>query len=305
MNTRRWSPGALLAALACGALLGVPTTTAAQSTEDLLAQRRLEYRAARDAHEAARSAFSVVERQFSSALEEVTRARRSGDEQALERAFALVQDRSAPYRDQEERVNEARERLDRARQALIDIITVRLEELLAQMDAASSSQERARLDLLWRDLSNELEELEAEAQGALRLNPVVLPEITFDPRDGPMELEAKAQLLERRAAAADTVIQRVDREIQSLRDRERMERTRRDFLAATGRFDDTRVPVVTARPPGAGEISPDSTGAQGRPLTLEERIQELEAYRKQLESYRDQLLIRAQLFRQRIGWVAS
>ena len=47
---------------------------------------------------------------------------------------------------------------------------------------------------------------------------MVLPEITFDPRDGPDELEAKAQILDRHAAVADTVIESLDEDIEALRE---------------------------------------------------------------------------------------
>ena len=284
-------------ALASG--VAVPELSA-QATGSVLAERRLEYRAARDAWEAARSAFSVVERQFSAALEQVGRARRSGDDDALEDAFALAQDRSVPYRAQEARVEDARDRLDEARQALINVITVRLGELLAQLDEASSAAARAQLDARWQDLRNEQQELEAEdGDDDLQVMPVILPEITFDPRDGPEELEAKAQILERLAAVADTVVGNLDQERETLTTRLRIERQRQDFLAGTDRFDDIRVPVVTN--PGSGErpAAADSTMAS-RPLTLEERLEALERYREQLVSYRDQLLIRARQFRERV-----
>jgi hypothetical protein len=289
----------LLAVAMAVATLGSARPAAGQSTEEVLVQRRLEYQAAKDAYEAARSAFSVVERQFSAALEQVGRARRAGDDAALEDAYALAQDRSAPYSSQEERVNEARQRVAEARRALIDVITVRLGELFDRMDQATSAQERNELDALWRDLRNEQEELEDEQGGGLTLTPVVLPEITFDPRDGPEELEAKAQLLDRRAAVADTIIADVDDRIDALNERLRIERQRRDFLANADRFDDTRVPVVSSEGAGERPAAADSTVAN-RPVTLEERLQALQGYREQLVSYRDQLLIRARQFRERV-----
>lgn len=285
--------------LGAGAAVSAPAPTAAQTTQEVLGDRRLEYRAARDAYEAALSAFSVVERRFSAALEEVGRARRSGDEDALEEAFAQAQDRSVPLRAQESRVEEARERLAAAREALVDVITVRLGELLALMDQASSARERADLDALWRDLANEQDRLEAEAGGEPTLMPVVLPEIAFDPRDGPDELEAKAQILERHAAVADTVIDSLDDDIEALQDRLRIERQRRDFMAATDRFDDTRVPVVSGSGSGERPAAADSTVAN-RPETLEERLERLRGYREQLVAYRTQLEVRARQFRQRV-----
>jgi hypothetical protein len=292
--------GALVAAALA---LGAPTGAAAQLTEQVVAQRRLEFRAARSAYDAALGAFNVVDRQFSAALEEVNAARRSGDTGRLERAYALAQDRSVPHRDQEIRLKEAGRALVAARQALIDALAARMEQLVREMDAAPGAQQRAQLNALFTDHQAELQALEAEGEGTFRLEPVVLPEITFDPRDGRDELLAKAELLERRAVVADTLIRYTERQIQSLDQRLRTERQRRDFLAGAERFDDTRVPVVTGAPAGERTAARDSTVAGGRPMTLEERIQLHRDYLGQLQAYRDQLLIRAQQFRRAVGAV--
>jgi hypothetical protein len=266
-------------------------------------QRRLEFRQARADYDAALAAFSVVEQQWSAALEEVNRARRSGDEDALESAFAAAQDRAGPLRGQDQRVEEARGALDARRQVLVQVITLRLEQLVAQMDAAASRQQRTELDLLFRDAQNELRALEAEAEDTFRLEPVVLPEVTFDPRDGPDDLRSKAQLLERQAADIDTLLVDTDRRMEALGSRLRIQRQRGDLLAGVERFDDTRVPVVVGAP-AAGGVPADSAGVGTRPLTLEERIEELRIYRAQMEAYRDQLLIKAETFRRRIRSVA-
>ena len=296
-----WPLGVLLAA---GLSVGTPCGSRAQSAEQLVVQRRLELRAARGAYEAARSAFDVVERQFAAALEEVNQARRSGDNDRLERASALAQDRSVPARDQESRLKEAGQALVRAREALILALDARMEELVRQMDATPSSQQRGQLNALYGDLQAELQSLEAEAGGTIRLEPVVLPEISFDPRDGPDDLRSKAELLERHAVIADTVIQNTERQIEQLGGRLRRERQQRDFLASADRFDDTRVPVVTGAPTGARAAARDSTVAGALPLSLEERIQILRDYVSQLQTRRDQLRIRAEQFRRRVGAVA-
>lgn len=294
-----------LAGLVCLAA-GAGAAAGAQTVEDVLLQRRLQYRAAKAEVESARSAAAVYEADFAAALEAADRARRAGDADARERALALAQDRSGPVRSQAQRVEEAVEVLDAAREALISIITVRMEQLVDRLNSASSAAERTRLDRIFQDLSNELQALEDEAGDDLRLDPVALPEVRFDPRDGPEELEIKAQLLERRAAIADSAIAEVDRDIGRLEDRLRIQRQRRDFLAGTDRFDDTRLPVVTGGNPGERTPAPaDSTAAPARPLTLEERIAQARLYRQQLEGYRDQLLVRARTFRQAIRLITS
>jgi hypothetical protein len=284
-----------MAVMAC--LLGLlPALLEAQTTAEALVDRRLEYAQAVAEHEAARRAFEVVERRFAVALSDVDAARRSGNDDALEQALAIAQQRSLPVRDRGNRVTEASERLEEARLALVGILTVRLAELVARM-ATATGQEADQLDALWRDYNNELETLESEGDDPLRLDPVVLPEITFDQRDLPEEREAKAQLLERYAAMADSAIESYERQIGGLEDRLRQERQRQDFLARTGRFGDTP-PVVSTRPVGEPPVqATDSTGAPVNPPTLEERIEELRAYQEAFATYRDQLLFRADQFR--------
>ncbi len=289
----------------CAVVLGSATAVEAQSTEARLVQRRLEYRAARDQWESARSAVLVFEADFASALEAAERARRRGDDDARERALAVAQERSGPLRSQTQRVEDAADDLDRARTALIEVIAVRMENLVDDMRQASSRRERDRLDVLFRDLRNELAQLEDEIGSRVLIDPVALPDVVFDPRDGPEELEIKAQIMERRAAFTDSAVVQVDREIRDLGSRLRNERRRADFLAGTERFDDTRLPVVGGTPPGDAPVAPgDSVSGGGRPATLDERIRLKQQYREQLLLYRDQLLIRARAFRQAVGFIS-
>ncbi len=252
-----------------------------------------------------------MERQFSTALNEVTLARRSGDDAALERAYARAQDRAIPYGSQEERVAEQRTGLTTARRALADMLAIRLDQLIDQMNEASSSSERAQLNILWTNLDHELRELENESGNSLRIDPAVMPDITFDPRDVPAERLQKAEILERRAASIDTTIQDVDRQIKVLNDRIRMQRQRADLMANVGRFDDTRLPVVGAPPTsdrdGVQErpAAADSATARSEPVSLEAQLERLRETREQLVQYRDEHLVRARVFRESIRSVAS
>jgi Mg2+ and Co2+ transporter CorA len=287
-----------LMALGIGLLADVPALApqVVQSLEALVAQRRRELARARLEYEAAVAAFNVVDGQWQAALDEVSRARRSGDESALERAWASAQERAGPFSAQEQRVQTARDSLTAIRSALMEAIEARLQQLLDQMDASPSSAQRLTLNALFNDLRNELQALDEESQAGLRLQPVVLPEITFDPRDGPEERRTKAQLLERQADFVQTLIDEADDRIRALNNRLRIRRQSVDLLASVDRFDDTRVPVVTGGPPRGG-VAPDSTLAGGRPLTLEEQIEQLGAYREQLQDRRQSLLLRAEIFR--------
>lgn len=306
-TTRRRSPGALLATLlACVVASWFPAgPVGAQTTDQIVNQRRLEYQAAKAEYESALRAQRVLSQQFEDALEDVRRARRTGNADALERANAHAQDVGIPYGAQEERVRQTLDTLSTARQALIDVITDRLEELLAQMDAASSAQQRAQLNAVWRDLDNELKSLESESAEGFRIEPIVMPEIKYDPREGPAELLQKAGLLERRAATADTTIQEVDRQIKSLNDRLRLRRQVGDLVNNIDRFGDTQVPVVSGQPTGGRTTSPDSSSVGPVPVTLDERLRQLKEYRQNLVNYRDQVLVRARQFRESVRSVTQ
>ena len=274
-----------------------------QSTDEIVAQRELAYRAARDAFEAVRSAYDAYSGEFNNALTAVDRALRSGDADAIEAARAAAFDRSQPLQAQSLRVEDAAGVLDAARESLMQAITVRLQELVTEM-AGAARPERDRLDAIFRDLRLRLESLQAEAREEPVLDPVVLPQINFDPRDGDVELRAKAEVLELRAALADTLIRHYDRQIADLRARQRVDRDRGNLLAGLRRFGDTEVPVVPVRPPGGSQRVPvvpgDSAAARASELTLEQRIESLLRARAQTEAYRDQALLRAERFRRRL-----
>jgi hypothetical protein len=277
---------------------------ASQTPEQEVIARRLDYEAARTAFEAANAAFNVVDREYSEAANRFLQARQSGNQDAIARAFSDALAKSVPLRAQKQRVTDVAAKLRTARQAFMDAISGRLEELVAQMDAAASRQRRDSLDAVFRDLNNQLHELDSEAQGTLSLRAVALPDITYDPRDSSVELEQKAQILERRAAVNDTLIQYQDRQIKQLQERQRLERQRRDFMAGAGRFDDTRTPVLSGAAGADARLTVvDSAGTDPRPLTLEERIDALQQYRAQLVEDRDQLLIRAAEFRKHVRMV--
>ncbi len=279
----------------------VPGVAQGQSLEEQVIQRRLELQQAELEYQAARAAFTVVDRQFSTALNAVREARRSGDDEALELAHAQAQARSGPLSAQERRVEEVRQRFAHARRALIDVLTQHLQQLVIEMGAAPTDLRRREIDAIYRDRLAELSRLESdEEQSTFRIDVALLPDIGFDPRDGPEELETKAELVEAYAAVVDTVIQEVDRRVGTLDERLRNERQRGDLLAAVGRFDDTNLPVGVATGPPQADAAADSTGVGNRPLTLEEQIEELTSYRAQLVAYREQILIKARTFRLRI-----
>jgi len=133
-----------------------------------------------------------------------------------------------------------------------------------------------------------------------------LPEIIMDPRDTPEILNRKAESLEFRARQYEAQAAAVGLRLEELRQDQRRARQVRDFVAGVERYDDTRLPVVspgtrTATPPDPGQLPPgaDSLGVETRPLTLEERIENLGLLQQELELRLQQIRIKAELFRRR------
>jgi len=299
---RAWTLSVVLTALAV-AVCAEPSV-AQQTPQQTVDTRRVDYEAAKKEWEAANLRYKNIERAFDAALMQFQVARRSGDEDAINRAFADAQARSVADAEQKQRVTNLASKLRTARRSLTDAINARLEDLLVQIDSASSRQRRQVLNAAFTDLNNELRDLDQENREAARLSPVVLPDITYDPRDTSQELEQKAEILDRRAEIADTLIDSTRVLIKQLQDRQRRERQRRDFMAGTGRFDDTRNPVIAGGTGGDDNATPaDSTGTNARPVTLDERIRALQEHLDQLKEFRDQLRLRAAQFRGHVRMV--
>ncbi|MBI4538519.1 MAG: hypothetical protein HY704_03285 [Gemmatimonadetes bacterium] len=299
-----------VAAVALLAAVAMPGSAGAQ-VEALVAQRELEYRAARTAYEAAMAAGEAAQARAERATVEIDEARASGDDGRLQRAYAVAQQRWTEVSTLDRRVADTGEQLRRARRGLKDALEQSLDRLAGQVRAAPDAEERGALLALIRDRSNRLREIEAElsqSQGdAARF--AAVPEITFDPRDGPAELRAKAELLLRRAAQADSAIAAVDREIGELEKRQQRERALRNFMSSIDRFDEGAVPIgragrdagerdreAAARSEGGAQA--DSTAARSE-LSLGERIEQLRTLRGRVEQYREGVRVKAEIFRRR------
>ncbi len=293
MKSGRQDLGVLLA-VAAGLVIAEPG--AAQSTDALLGELRLEYQGALSMHGAAQTALTLIDRQFNAALIEIDRARRARDDAGRSRALSDAQARTAPLADARNRVADAADSLRSVRQALIDVLIVRQVELIELAAAAPSAQQRRGFDNLLRVVSNELAAFEGDVEDDA-LDPVAMPDISVDPRDGPAEMLGKAQILERTAARVDTLILSIDNDISQLESRREMQRRHRDFIAGTGRFGDLRPPTGTTAGTDPAVQAADSTTVGGRPVTLDERIEAQRVYRRILLDQRNLLLFRARDFR--------
>ncbi len=299
-RTRRAFQRALLGSFVVVAGVAGAARPACAQVSDSLVQRELEYRSATSELQAARDAWSVVERRWSEALDEVGRARRSGDAARLEAALASAQSISLEVRRADGRVRDQESRLADARKALLAALDRRRQVLETRLADATTARERSDLDALIRDLSNQYEEVD-QGPDVLRTELVYFPSITYDPRDTPEDLLAKADLLKRKAQAADSTIASIDREIARLEGLLRLQRRRSNFQADLERFGDTQVPVgQTSRRNGrdneGGAAEPDSTGVPQPQQPLDQRIRELRLFRLQVQGARDQFLRRAEVF---------
>lgn len=290
----------LVGVLAMGVGLVIAEPGAAQSIEELLDQLRLEYQSAGSVHEAAQTALALVDRRFSAALIEIDRARLAGDDAGRRSALSRALERSAPLPPARNRVDAAADSLRSVRQAFIDLLIRRQDELIEWADAAPSAQQRRAFDVQLRLVSIELANEENSVENDMRLDPVAMPAITVDPRDGPAEMLGKAEILEAHAARVDTLIMSVDDDIGELVRRRDIQRRHSDLLAGTGRFGDLLPPTGTTGGTDRTVQATDSTAAGGRPVTLDERIVARRVYRQNLLEQRDLLLVRAKDFRARV-----
>ncbi len=292
-RTRRRLIFAVLVAVGLG---GVPNGALDGQAAAAVVQLRLEYREALSTLEAAVAAFEVVESRFNQAIDELTAAKDSGDEDRLDRAYAAAQAAAPPIRVREARVREKNEETEEARSRLGDALEVELDRLYAG-EGTVPIEVLADLRVTIVDMENELDEMRGSFVG-FDVQPAILVQLRIDPTDGPTDIRNKADLLERRAARYTRDISEIDGRLEQLLKRQRLQRARNTALAGVRLFDDSRVPVG---PPGqAGSQTPPGGGV-GSTDTTEEQIRGLEQVRERLVEVRDQIVERAGQFRIQAG----
>ena len=277
----------------------------AQQSGDQVVDRELAYRSARSQYQAALDAWGVVEKKWNDAVEEHAQARRAGDDPRKNTALVSALDLAQELDRLERRVTDQRAELDGARAGLLSALDNRIEGLTAQLGAPLPTPERARLTASLRDLENQQEDLEAEAQGpAVRVELVYYPSIQFDPRDTPQTLGYKAQLLMSKAEQSDSAMAHIDREIERLDRQLRRSRNVQSLVTGVERFGDIQVPVGAPNrrtSPEGVRARPDSTGVARPEVTPQQQIQELRLLRIQVQAAKEQFLERAAVFVRRVG----
>ncbi|MDE2762148.1 MAG: hypothetical protein OXQ94_01740 [Gemmatimonadota bacterium] len=286
----------LLAAAAAPVGLGAQGTVH-QNVED----RRIEYRAAKEQHEAAFTEAQRLQHEWDRLLERYTAARQGGDEALVSELLAEFQERSGEKDSAETGWRTSRERWVAAADALISAIDARLTLLVNEIEVSVGSAEGAWI--LYGNLEDELELVEGEVEAArepLELEP--MPEIEIGPDDTPREIRYKATVIENTVARYDLLLQDLDREIESLVKRQEREQKRRDILAARERFSHVVTPTGTERrsAPGATGVT-DSTAVNLALEPIEARIEKKRALRKEVADRMEETRRKAEEFRQRAG----
>ena len=253
-------------------------------------------------HQAAFDAWEAMESRFDRAIDSLNAAEDSGNTARTNRAFTVFRQVAGEISVQKLRVDNIAEEVRIARSTLLSALNQQLEELIQQVDSAVDPQERRELAAILNDRNNRYLELRAEEAPETTLEP--MQDIIIDPRDTPEIIIRKAELLDFRANQYEARAAEVGRRLEELRRDQRRARQVRDFVAGVERYDDTRLPVVspgartvTSPDPGQLPSGADTLGVEARPLTPEERIQNLDLLQQELEIRLQQIRDKAERFR--------
>lgn len=264
------------------------------------------YRAAAAAYQDAYETLRVYQSRFERASDALRAAQLAGNSARRDSAFAEIMQLSPERTLQEQRVEEKAEELRVVRERLLAALNLRLDEYLDRTTGVLTDTERRELAVQMADTRNRINELRAEEDPEVTLEP--LPDIQIEPRDSPDDIRAKATLLEVRADQYAQQLVEIDRRLETLQAEQARLRRANDFMAGVERFDDPRLPVG---PPGGQRTPPpdparvpagaDSTAVGVRPLTREEEIEALsrlrEVYAETIQTTRD----KAERFRKEAG----
>jgi hypothetical protein len=286
--------------------LSIPTRSVEAQEELTLPELEGLYRGAMAGYEEAFEVLEVLESQFDRASQDLAGAIAAGDEETMNEAYAETQRIGPQRRQAQRRVEEKAEELRRVRLRLLDATARYLEDLLAEAATEPDSAAQRTLATFIADTRNRISELRSLEDPQVTLEPE--PEINPEPRDGPDEYRAKANILEVRLGQYQEQYVFNQEQLDGLRRDQRLLRRSGDFLADFARFDDPTLPVGlpgSRSVPNPGQISPppgaDTTRAEGRPLTLEERIQALELLQEEIARRIDNIRIRAATLRRLAG----
>ena len=237
-------------------------------------------------YEAALAALRVAESLSEAALDSVTTARQSGDQQAYDRASESQYLLSQDWTRADRRVQQVSDSLRAARSEYLAAMDERLTVLLELQESALTRADVERYDVLIEDLGNRYRELE-DSSDILTPQPLVMQGVlAYSPRDTPSRLRNKIEIADRRIGQVEEGIEEADERISGIEQRIRTQRQQENFRTTLGRFDDTRVPVG---PPGQSrsqgdQAVSDTTGVRTVPESLADQLEGWQTLRGQLEA---------------------
>jgi hypothetical protein len=283
---------------------GSPGPAAGQEDAAGVVQGELDYRAARQAYEAALDHLEAEYNAYTRILDQVREARSSGDDDARRAALARAYARSQEIQRLERRAQEEREALDARREALLVALDARLEEVQGELAASDvlPFDERRRLEATLSGLASQYLRLEEEGSNVLTPRNVLYPNVVYDPRDTPSEILYKIEFAESKLAQARAQVEELDGQIQRLDNLLRAQRSRRDFMGELDRFGDTQVPVGQPgqRSERSQEVVADTTGITLEGLPLEQQLATLQTFREQMNRVVEVLRERVEDLRARL-----
>jgi hypothetical protein len=283
-------PGAFTAFLSATRLLVGLTVLATAAPQALWTQEadvevrlrsaELEHNSARSEWDSAMRAFRAAEARWQRALDDVNAAEARGDEDVYKQALARFHTQAIQLETQEARERETAGRMSDTRDDLMAVLAESRDELYQDALDADTQEESRELAALYQDRDNRYRELERQGAPPGRIQPVTLPEVTFDPRDGPDEIEGKIRLLQLRIRQIDVQITAIDERIGALEKRQRQERDLQSLITGVERFDDAFVPVTSPDPltdmtdteSGGAALPSDSTVVSLDELSLQQQI---------------------------------
>jgi hypothetical protein len=284
-------------------VVALPASVVGQ-VADALEQRQADFTAARSAYEAARDAQEAMDLRFQRALQVADSASLSGNQRLIDRSYTAAQQVARELEGLDRRVRETAERLEEARDQLLEAIGIRIDELLQEAEDTTDPDEAFRLASILRDLDNQYAELQALEP---EIEVAVMPEMAPDPRDSPQDLLRKARAMDYWGDRYESQLADIASRLDDLQLEQRRDRRLADFLAGIDRFDDTQVPVTVGRTGAEAQRNPEDLppGADSivavRPI--EERILDLESLRDRVAEILRQVRDRADLFRRLAGGV--
>ena len=286
---------ALLAAAPC--LAGGVRLAAQEVTRADVDSTNAAYLTAYGAHQEARRLWEELAGRWESLIDQQDQARERGDESALNRLLADIQDLVVEREDAQAEARQAESLWYEAGIALVQRIGAYQRHLSDQLLQASQGSQ----DDLLREF-DEMRELRNQVDGQMGpREPLTLPEMPIIQalaEDTPVDLRRKAASFEDFAGRLERLLLELDDELERLRNDLQTE----NQMRAYGRdpFGLRIVPVGTGGT-GAGGGGADTTEVELARPTLSQQLEILEQLRENVIQTRDQALAQARELRSRTG----